>query len=152
VVRDYKSLIKSIKNQGMSQKDIIVVDDDVEDFLILKDAFAENHYEGQIISCRSGDELFMTLSDSDKLPSLIVLDISLPVKDGFEILYDIKLDARLRKIPLIILSMHSNQVNMDKAYDLGANCYIKKPMDYTEMIHITKCIISLWLKKEAVKV
>jgi two-component system response regulator len=131
----------------MSTKDIIVVDDDVEDFLILKDAFAENHYDGELISCKSGDELFMTLSDTDKLPGLIVLDISLPVKDGFEILYDIKLDARLRKIPLIILSMHSNEINKDKAYDLGANCYIKKPMDYSEMIEITKCIINLWLKK-----
>jgi DNA-binding response OmpR family regulator len=129
----------------MSTNDIIVVDDDVEDFLILKDAFAENHYEGEIISCKSGDELFRTLSDTDTLPAMIVLDISLPVKDGFEILYDIKLDARLRKIPLIILSMHSNQLNKDKAYDLGANCYIRKPMKFTDMIDITKCIINLWL-------
>ena len=131
----------------MTTRDVIVVDDDVEDFLIMKDSFAENHYDGKIISCKSGDELFMTLSDSDQLPGLIVLDISLPIKDGFEILYDIKLDARLRKIPLIILSMHSNQVNKDKAYDLGANCYITKPMDYTEMIDITNCIINLWLGK-----
>ena len=132
----------------MSATNIIVVDDDVEDFLILKDAFAENHYEGEIISCKSGDELFRTLSDNDTLPALIILDISLPIKDGFEILYDIKLDARLRKIPLIILSMHSNQVNRDKAYDLGANCYIKKPMKYTDMIDIAKCIIQLWLVKK----
>jgi DNA-binding response OmpR family regulator len=131
----------------MTTKDVIVVDDDVEDFMILKEAFSENHYEGELISCKSGDELFRTLSDTDQLPAMIVLDISLPVKDGFEILYDIKLDARLRKIPLIILSMHSNSVNQEKAYDLGANCYIKKPMMYTEMIDITKCIITLWLNK-----
>jgi DNA-binding response OmpR family regulator len=131
----------------MTTKDVIVVDDDVEDFMILKEAFAENHYEGELISCKSGDELFRTLSDTDQLPAMIVLDISLPVKDGFEILYDIKLDARLRKIPLIILSMHSNSINKEKAYDLGANCYIKKPMMYTEMIDITKSIISLWLSK-----
>jgi DNA-binding response OmpR family regulator len=131
----------------MPNNDILVVDDDVEDFLIIKDAFAENHYEGNIISCNSGDELFMKLSDSgdESLPALIILDISLPVKDGFEILYDIKLDARLRKIPLIILSMHSNQVNKDRAYDLGANCYIKKPMVFSEMIEIAKSIMDLWL-------
>ena len=132
----------------MSSRNIIVVDDDVEDFLIIKDAFAENHYDGEIISCKSGDELFMTLSDysDEQLPSLIILDISLPVKDGFEILYDIKLDARLRKIPLIILSMHSNEVNRERAYDLGANCYIKKPMIFTEMIGIARSIIDLWLR------
>jgi CheY-like chemotaxis protein len=126
---------------------IIVVDDDVEDFLIIKDAFIENHLEAEIVSCKSGDELFRYLYDSndDQLPSLIILDISLPVKDGFEILYDIKLDARLRKIPLIILSMHSNQVNINKAYDLGANCYIKKPMIFSDMINIAASIKRLWL-------
>jgi DNA-binding response OmpR family regulator len=129
---------------------IIVVDDDPEDFLILKDAFTENHFHGNLISCKSGDELFMVLSDSndDELPALIILDISLPVKDGFEILYDLKLDGRYRKIPLIILSMHSNEVNRRRAYDLGANCYIKKPMIFGKMISIAGAIIDLWLSNE----
>lgn len=133
-----------------TNRNIIVVDDDQEDFLILKDAFGENHYKGELISCKSGDELFMTLSDAadDQLPALIILDISLPVKDGFEILYDIKLDSRYRKIPLIILSMHSNEMNRMRAYDLGANCYIKKPMVFEKMISIAGCIISLWLRTE----
>jgi two-component system response regulator len=133
----------------MENRNIIVVDDDIEDFLILKDAFAENHYRGELISCKSGDELFRLLSDSadEDLPALIILDISLPVKDGFEILYDIKLDVRYRKIPLIILSMHSNEINKDRAYDLGANCYIKKPMMFDNMISIAGCIIELWLSE-----
>jgi DNA-binding response OmpR family regulator len=133
-----------------TNQNIIVVDDDPEDFLILKDAFAENHFRGNLISCKSGDELFITLSDANdnQLPSLIILDISLPVKDGFEILYDIKLDGRYRKIPLIILSMHSNEMNRRRAYDLGANCYIRKPMIFTKMISIAGSIIDLWLTKD----
>lgn len=131
----------------MPNRDVIVVDDDVEDFLIIKDAFMENHYEGSLISCKSGEELFIKLSDAsdDQLPALIILDISLPLKDGFEILYDLKLDGRYRKIPLIILSMHSNDVNKARAYDLGANCYIKKPMVFSKMIEIAGSIIELWL-------
>jgi len=65
---------------------IEVVDDDQEDFLILKDAFAENHYKGELISCKSGDELFMTLSDAvDRLRGKIGSDVSITLfREGME--------------------------------------------------------------------
>jgi CheY-like chemotaxis protein len=128
---------------------IIIVDDDPEDFLIIRDSLVENHIDAEFISCESGDQLFQLLSDSsdEELPVLFILDISLPVKSGFEILYDIKLDSRYRRIPLIIMSTHSNKVNIEKAYDLGANCYIKKPTIYSDMIRYSGMIKELWLAK-----
>lgn len=129
---------------------VIIVDDDLEDFLIIRDAFIENHIDAEFISCETGDRLFQILSDSadEELPALLILDISLPVKSGFEILYDLKLDSRYRKIPLVIMSTHSNKVNIEKAYDMGANCYIKKPTIYSDMIRYAGMIKELWMPKQ----
>lgn len=128
---------------------VIIVDDDPEDFLIIRDAFVENHIDAEFISFESGDQLFQFLSDAsdEELPVLMILDISLPIKSGFEILYDLKLDARYRRIPLIIMSTHSNKVNIEKAYDLGANCYIKKPTIFNDMIRYAGMIKELWMVK-----
>lgn len=78
-------------------------------------------------------------------PDLILLDLNLPRKDGFEVLREIKNDARLRAIPVVILTVSSSEKDILATYNLHANCYISKPLDMTQFSKIVKSIQDFWM-------
>jgi CheY-like chemotaxis protein len=77
-------------------------------------------------------------------PDLILLDWNLPRKDGREVLLEIKADERLQRIPVVVLTTSESQEDILKAYDLHANCYITKPVDFNQFVHIIQSIEDFW--------
>ncbi len=78
-------------------------------------------------------------------PDLILLDLNLPRKDGREVLAEIKADPALRRIPIVVLTTSSAHDDILKAYELHANCYITKPVDFRQFMVVVKAIEDFWL-------
>ena len=78
-------------------------------------------------------------------PDLVMLDLNLPRKDGREVLADMKSDASLRCIPVVVLTTSRAERDVLQAYQLNANCYITKPVDFKQFIELIKSIEHFWL-------
>ena len=78
-------------------------------------------------------------------PDLILLDWYLPKKDGSEVLQEIKNDADLKRIPVVILTTSDQESDVLKAYNLHANCYVTKPVDLAKFIEVVRSIEDFWL-------
>ena len=78
-------------------------------------------------------------------PDMILLDLNLPRKDGRELLAEIKPDPELRAIPVVVLTSSSAEKDVAKSYNLHANCYIVKPVDFNGLIEVVKSIEQFWL-------
>jgi CheY-like chemotaxis protein len=124
---------------------IFIVDDDADDRESIRDAFMQNKLPQEINMLESGNGLLEKLRTSPALPSLILLDLNMPGKDGREILEEIKTDKELRHIPVIVLTTSSSAREKNTAYKLGANCFVTKPDTFTQFINITDSITRLWL-------
>ena len=79
-------------------------------------------------------------------PDIVLLDLNLPRLDGREVLMDIKSDPDLAKIPIIILTSSTAERDIHSAYELHANCYISKPVDFTEFIEAVRSLEGFWLR------
>ncbi len=77
-------------------------------------------------------------------PDLILLDWNLPRKDGREVLIEIKSDKRLQRIPVVVLTTSQSEEDILKAYNLRANCYITKPLDFQQFVRIVQSIEDFW--------
>jgi len=78
-------------------------------------------------------------------PDLILLDLNLPKKDGREVLAEIKSDEHLRSIPVVILTTSQAEEDILRTYNLHANCYITKPVNFDRFVEVLRCIENFWL-------
>jgi len=78
-------------------------------------------------------------------PDLILLDLNLPKKDGRQVLAEIKSDNKLKRIPVVILTTSRAEEDVIKTYDLHANCYITKPIDLNQFLHVVRSIENFWM-------
>jgi len=135
----------------MSKKNtVLIVDDDTDDREIIRDAFKSNnndHYEYVFIE--TGDQLLEFLANASEvdLPSLILLDLNMPGKDGREALKEIKTSDRYRNIPTIIFTTSGSQKDKEMSYTLGANCFITKPDTFNKLVELANSISLIWLKE-----
>jgi CheY-like chemotaxis protein len=132
-----------------SKHPIVIVDDDQDDRGLIKDAFLENNADKDFVLLESADILlqFLKTATDLELPSLILLDLNMPGKDGREALKEIKKDPRCRHIPVIVFSTSSLDKDRIISYELGANCFLTKPSSYQEMIYLTDAIAKLWVAR-----
>ncbi|PYP82523.1 MAG: response regulator [Blastocatellia bacterium AA13] len=79
-----------------------------------------------------------------ELPDLILLDLNLPKKDGRQVLREIKAEELLRRIPVVILTSSDAEQDILKSYDLGANCYVTKPVGLSAFQSIVRCVENFW--------
>jgi CheY-like chemotaxis protein len=126
---------------------IAIVDDDADDREIIKDAFAVSGKNAECILLENGDALidFLTSSTANNLPSLIMLDLNMPGKDGREALKEIKTNNQLQTIPIIVFTTSSSSKDKNVVYELGANCFITKPDTFNKLVDLTQSITKLWL-------
>ncbi|HEX8313567.1 MAG TPA: response regulator [Flavisolibacter sp.] len=126
---------------------IVIVDDDADDREIIRDAFENTMEEQEYVFIENGDRLLEYLQQqNDAIPSLIMLDLNMPGKDGRETLKDIKTDKRFQHIPTIVFTTSSSHRDKQTVYDLGANCFITKPDTFNKLIELTTSISKLWLQ------
>ena len=125
---------------------VFIVDDDPDDRESIRDAFLANKHHQEYVFMKNGDQLLEHLSTTGnaKHPSLILLDLNMPGKDGRDVLKEIKTNEKLQPIPVIILTTSSSLKDREISYELGANCFVTKPDSYQELMDITDSIARLW--------
>ncbi len=139
----------------MKQKNtpiILIADDDEDDRMFTKEAFDENFEEKEIRFVNDGVELLDYLRRKNKYanpalsprPSIILLDLNMPKMDGREALREIKSDPKLRTIPVVILTTSKAEHDIVKTYDLGINCFITKPVSFTDFLEVTRTLGHYW--------
>jgi chemotaxis family two-component system response regulator Rcp1 len=129
---------------------ILLVEDNPADVLLTMEALKEGDISHELNVVNDGAEAIAYLRRKGKytdavLPDIILLDINLPKKNGFEVLAEIKEDQRLKSIPVIILTTSSARQDIRRAYDLHANCYIVKPLDFDAFLNVVRSIEDFWL-------
>jgi len=131
---------------------ILIADDDFEDFLLIKNTFEANQLNVHLSHVEDGQYLIDILRAQGKynkfgeLPNLILLDLNMPRKNGFDVLKEIKENDQLKKIPIIIFTTSKTARDIDKAYELGANCYISKPQTVEEWTEIIQVLGRFWIQ------
>lgn len=130
---------------------ILLADDDEDDRFLTKEAFQQHFPVSRISFVEDGEELMEYLSYSGRynrgehmLPELILLDLNMPRKDGREALKQIKADATLRHIPVVILTTSDAKDDIETSYFNGANSFITKPTSYQRLSEVTKAIGQYW--------
>jgi CheY-like chemotaxis protein len=134
--------------------EILLVEDNPADIVLTKEAFKECSNGHNITSVKDGIEAIKFLTKKDHYhnsptPDIILLDLNLPKKDGRQVLSEIKKDANLQQIPVIILSTSRNENDIYASYELKANCYISKPVELDVFFQIIASINNFWLKQLA---
>jgi CheY-like chemotaxis protein len=112
--------------------EIMLVEDDPEDIALVRQALEEGRVPSRVTLAKDGVEALELLKkgkQTKSLPDLILLDLKMPKKGGFEVLAEIKSDVQLRRIPAIILTTSEAPEDILRAYDLQASCYVNKPSD-----------------------
>lgn len=126
-------------------KNILLIEDNPDDTEITKLAFKNSKVVNEIIVARDGDEAFAYLDNTEDLPAVILLDLKLPKMDGMEVLKLIRKDHKLKRIPVVILTSSIEDYDIQEGYNLGANSYLRKPVNFDEFMKIAKQIALYWL-------
>jgi two-component system response regulator len=133
---------------------ILMADDDPDDRQLTKEAFAESHLANDLRFVEDGEELLEYLHRRGKFadpavsprPSIILLDLNMPRKDGREALEEIKADPQFRGIRVIVMTTSKAEEDIIRSYDLSAASYITKPVTFDALLDVVKTIGKYWLE------
>jgi len=134
-------------------KTILLVEDNPDDVKLTLRAFKRNNMLNPIIVARDGvealDYLFARGAYAERagkpLPTLVILDLQLPRLDGIGVLKAIRADDRTRLVPVVIMTSSKEDQDLVKGYALGANSYVRKPVDFAEFMEAVKVLGVYWL-------
>jgi CheY-like chemotaxis protein len=130
--------------------EILLVDDNPADIDLTSDVLAKSLPRSHVTTVADGEEALAFLRHRGKhvaaaVPNLIVLDLNLPGKDGRAVLAEIKTDPALKRIPVVVFTTSQADHDIERSYELGANCYVSKPGNLPEFVRIVKSIDDFWL-------
>ena len=136
----------------MSEKIILLVEDNPSDEALTLRALRKSNISSTVVVKRNGAEALDYLlvrrsysGDTCVLPQLILLDLQLPKIDGLEVLRRIRADARTRLLPVVILTSSREDTDLIRGYDLGANGYVRKPVDFVQFAETVRQVGLYWL-------
>lgn len=125
---------------------ILIVEDSEDDLFLLERVFAKLKLEHQIQAVHDGEAAVVYLEDSSKpLPRLILLDLHLPKRSGFEVIAWVRGHAQLKSIPIVVLTSSREPNDLKRAYDLGANGYMVKPGILDDLEVLLKASYDFWI-------
>jgi CheY-like chemotaxis protein len=129
--------------------EILLVEDNEDDILLEQEALAEAKLVNVMSVVRDGEEAMAFLRrqgqyQDAQMPGLILLDINMPKKNGFEVLNELKADPALMHIPVVMLTTSDNEADIVKSYAKGACSYITKPMDFDKFRDVIKQFALYW--------
>jgi CheY-like chemotaxis protein len=130
--------------------DILLVEDNAADVRLTEEVLTESKVHNNLMVANDGVEALNCLRQQGRFkgsprPDLILLDLNLPVKDGREVLAEIKSDSSLKRIPVVVLTTSKAEEDILKTYNLHANCYITKPVDLEQFVNVVRYIEDFWL-------
>ncbi|GAA5077441.1 two-component system response regulator [Thermocatellispora tengchongensis] len=125
--------------------EVLLVEDDPGDVLLTQEAFEHNKVRNRLHVVNDGEDAMDFLRRQGEYadvprPDLILLDLNLPRKDGLEVLAEVKADADLRAIPVVVLTTSEAEEDILRSYNLHANAYVSKPVDFTQFIRVVRQI------------
>ena len=132
---------------------VLLADDDPNDVFLLQRAFQKTNIANPLRVVRDGEEAMAYLSGQDQyadrqrhpLPVLLLLDLKMPRKSGFEVLRWLRQQAGLKRLPVVVLTSSNQNPDINKAFDLGANSYIVKPGGFDSLVEMVKNLNLYWL-------
>lgn len=133
------------RTRGRKGRSILHVDDDPIDIENVRRAFVASDLERRLVPALDGEEALARLQGEPREhPDLILIDLSMPRMDGFELLESLKQDPDLRRIPAVVLTASNREEDRRRAYDLGAAGYVVKPMAFDGMVEAIRAIDQYW--------
>jgi two-component system response regulator len=144
---------QTMNSQGYPDKFIVLVDDNPDDEMLTIRALKKNNVENDLVVLRDGAEaleFFLAMGayagrNMTETPALILLDLKLPKFSGLEILEKLRKHADTRLIPIVVLTTSNEELDVINSYQLGANSYIRKPVDFNEFTVAIRKITDYWL-------
>jgi two-component system, response regulator len=135
------------------KKSILLVEDNPDDEELTLRALDRNHIANEVVVAHDGEEALDFVfgrgawagRDPADLPALILLDLNLPKLDGLGVLRQIRADERTRRAPVVILTSSREQQDLLRGYDLGANSYVRKPVEFDEFVEAVRQLGVYWL-------
>ena len=130
--------------------EILLVEDNPGDVRLTKEGLKRAKVVNNLQVAEDGVEALAFLRREGEYahvarPDLILLDLNLPRKDGHEVLSELKADEELRYIPVVILTSSEAEEDVIRSYDLHANCYVTKPVNFEQFMHVVRSIEDFWL-------
>jgi CheY-like chemotaxis protein len=137
----------------MIQPTVLIAEDNQDDFLLLERAFRKADILATLRWARDGSEARAYLVGdggfadrvANPIPSLILADLKMPRMDGFELLAWVRSRTLLRRIPFVVLTSSSQNPDINRAYDMGANSYLVKPGKFEDLMHLSRSLRVYWL-------
>lgn len=128
---------------------VLLVEDNLADIRLTQEALKGTKVLVELDVVRDGEEAMRFLRKEGQYrdaadPDVILLDLNLPRKDGREVLAEIKADEELKRIPVVILTSSQAEEDILRTYELHANCFITKPVDFAQFLQVVRCIEEFW--------
>jgi len=139
----------SLENIGRAAE-FLLVEDNPGDVRLTCEALTESKVKNNLSIVGDGMEAMAflrregTYADAPR-PDVILLDLNLPKKNGLEVLAEIKADANLKRIPVVIITSSEAEQDVLRTYDLHVNCYVNKPVDLEQFIRVVQSVETFWL-------
>jgi two-component system response regulator len=139
--------------KGTEEKYFLLAEDNKDDVLLIKRAMTKGNILNEMVVARDGEEALEFLFNQGelqgkkmtRLPVVVLLDIKMPKVDGLEVLQRIRAEEKTKLLPVVILTSSSEQRDMIESYKLGANSYIRKPVDFDQFLEAAKQLGLYWL-------
>ena len=143
--------IPAVNEPSKIPVDILIVEDNNADLMIMQEALLETGLSANLHTAVNGEEAMKFLRrvgdySNAPRPHLILLDLNMPRKNGYEVLEEIKSDRLLMRIPVVILTTSQADEDISRAYAAHANCYIRKPVDFHNFCEIMTRIKTFWFE------
>jgi len=137
----------------LKPKNILLVEDNPSDIGFTRRALEKSHIANELVVAEDGQEALdyllggapLTGSKMTELPALILLDLKLPKVDGLQVLRQIRADDRTSRLPVVILTTSNEEMDIAQSYALGANSYIRKPVDFIQFVEAVQHLGLYWL-------
>jgi CheY-like chemotaxis protein len=131
----------------MENRTILLIEDNPDDIELTLRAFRKNNIANEVVVKRDGDEAIRYLFEEKQpaLPTVILLDLKLPKIDGFQVLKRLRAEPSTRLLPVIILTSSTQEQDIVESYSLGANSYVRKPIDFDHFVEAVRQLGLYWL-------
>ena len=127
-------------------KVVLLVEDNASDEKLTLRAFKKHNLGNEIVVARDGAEAIDRLHGGDPIhPAIVLLDLNLPKIDGLEVLRRIRSDERTRMLPVVVLTSSTQDEDLVRSYQLGANAYVRKPVDFNAFVDAARTLGLFWL-------
>ena len=129
----------------MRESIILLIEDNPDDEALTRRALQKNNVTNEMVVAHDGQEALDYLFGAGRLPQLILLDLKLPKIDGLEVLRRLRAEERTRLLPVVILTSSNEERDLVTSYSLGANSYVRKPVDFKEFTEAARQLGVYWL-------